>query len=159
MIELLLPEPHNTLVLDLLFILCTWHATAKLCLHTTTTLRYLKEATRSLGFLLQMFVKKTCSAFDTHELSGEVNAQTRRKAATSAKGRGSGKITEKSTGKSKKEKGKQQNSASRLKLFNLCTYELSALGEYVWAILQYGTTESYSTQTVCSHSSLFVLNN
>ena len=42
--ELLLHEPHNTLILDLLFILCTWHASAKLRLHTTTTLRYLKEA-------------------------------------------------------------------------------------------------------------------
>ena len=29
-------------------------------------------------------------------------------------------------------------------------YKLSALGEYTWAILQYGTTKSYSTQTVCS---------
>ena len=104
-----------------------------------------------------MFVKKTCSAFDTYELSGEVNAWTRWKAATSAKGRGSGKITETSTSKSKKEKGKQQNSASRPKLFNLCTYKLSVLGEYVWAILQYGMTEGYLTQTVCSHSSLFII--
>jgi hypothetical protein len=151
--ELLLPEPHNTIVLDLLFILCTWHASAKLRLHTTTTLRFLKEATRSLGFILRLFVKKTCSAFDTHELPREVNARTRRKAATSAKlAKG------KATGESTKGKEKQQDSISRLsKPFNLCTYKLSALGEYTWAILQYGTTDSYSTQTVCCLSYKFDL--
>jgi hypothetical protein len=154
-IELLLPEPHNTLLLDLLFILCTWHASAKLRLHTSTTLRYLKEATRSLGFILRKFAKKTCSAFDTHELPREVNARTRRKAASLAKGRG---LKGKKTVKWGKGKGKQQDSTPRQrKLFNLCTYKLSALGEYTRAILQYGTTESYSTQTVCIHSNLFVL--
>jgi hypothetical protein len=167
--ESLLPEPHNALILDLLFILCTWHACAKLRLHTTTTLRYLKEATRSLGFILRKFVKKTCSAFDTHELPREVNARARRKAATSAKGRGSGKEKEtgklgkgkeKATGKSTKGKGKQQDSTSRLtKLFNLCTYKLSALGEYTWAILQYRTTEGYSTQIVCSLFNNFFYSN
>jgi hypothetical protein len=93
--EDLLPEPHNTLILDLLFVLCTWHACAKLRIHTTTTLRYLKETIRSLGFILRKFATKTCSAFDTHELPREVNARTRRKATTSAKGRGSGKLKEK----------------------------------------------------------------
>jgi hypothetical protein len=145
--EHLLPEPHNTLILDLLFTLCTWHASAKLRLHTTTTLSYLKEATRSLGFILRKWTK-ACSAFDTQELPREVNARTRRKAATSAGKSGEGK--EKATGKFTKGKGKQKDSTSpHQKLFNLCTYKLSALGEYTWAILQYGTTESYSTQMVC----------
>ena len=146
----LLHEPHNTLILNLLFILCTWHASAKLHLHTTTTLRYLKEATRSLGFILQKWTK-TCLAFDTRELPTEVNARTCWKAASSA-GK-SGKVKEKVTGKSSKGKGKQKDSDStsrHQKLFNLCMYKLSALGEYTWAILQYGTTESYSTQTVCN---------
>ena len=142
--ENLLPEPHNTLILDLLFILCTWHALAKLRLHTSSTLSYLKEATRALGFLLRNPAKKTCSAFDTRELPREVNARTRRKAATLAKGRGLG-----------KGKGKQKDTTPRhRKLFNLSTYKLSALGEYTWAILQYGTTESYSTQTVCFYYNL-----
>ena len=128
--------------------LCTWHACAKLHLHTTTTLKYLKEATRSLGFILRNFAKKTCSAFDTHELPKEVNARARRKAATAAKGKGSGKKKEKGTGKSGKEKEKKQTSTRLQKLFNLCTYKLCALGGYVAAILLYGTTEGYSTQTV-----------
>jgi hypothetical protein len=107
------------------------------------TLRYLKEATRSLGFILRKFAKKTCPSFDTHELPREVNARARRKAGTAAKGRGL-------TGKSGKGKEKQQAPSRHSKLFNLNTYKLSALGEYVSAILQYGTTEGYSTQTVCN---------
>jgi hypothetical protein len=100
----------------------------------------------------------TCSVFDTRELPKEVNARTRRKAAASAKRGGLGKGKEKATtgSKSSKRKGKQQDSTSRnLKLFNLSTYKLPALGEYIWAILQYGTTESYSTQTVCTISNKF----
>ena len=152
----LLPDPHNTLILDLLFTLCTWHASAKLRLHTSTTLRYLKEATCSLGFLIRKFAK-ACSAFDTHELPKEVNARTRRKAASSAKGRGSRKLKEKKTVKSGKGKVKQDSTPRHRKLFNLSTYKLSALGEYSWAILQYGTTESYSTQTVCIYSNVLFL--
>ena len=97
-------------------------------------------------------MKKTCSAFDTRELPREVNARTRRKAAAAAKRKGSDKKTEKINPKSGKGKGKQRNSKPRTsnrKLFNLSTYKLYAMGEYNWAILQYGTTESYSTQTVC----------
>ena len=109
-------------------------------------MRYLKEATRSLGFILRKFVKKTCSAFDTLELPKEVNARTRRKAAASAKRKGLDKKTEKKNPKSAKGKG-----TSNRKLFNLSTYKLYAMGEYNWAILEYGTTESYSTQTVCIH--------
>lgn len=75
---------------------------------------------------------------------------------TGKSGKGKEKTT--SAGKSSKEKGKKKDSASRLsKAFNLCTYKLSALGEYTWAILQYGTTEGYSTQTVCRQFTLFVL--
>ena len=105
----LLHEPHNTLILDLLFILCTWHASAKLRLHTTTTLRYLKEATHSLGFILWKWTK-TCLAFDTCELPREVNARTRREATTSAGKSGKGK--ENVTGKFSKGKGKQKDLTS-----------------------------------------------
>ena len=152
--ENLLAEPHNTILLDLLFILCTWHATAKLRLHTSTTMRYLREATRSLGFILRKFAKKTCSAFDTRELPKEVNARTRRIAAASAKKKGSDKKKEKKAPMSGKGKGKQDSTprTSNRKRFNLSTYKLYAMGEYNWAILQYGTTESYSTQTVCIQS-------
>ena len=35
------------------------------------------------------------------------------------------------------------------KLFNLLTYKLHALGNYVLAILRHGTTDNFSTQVVC----------
>ena len=34
------------------------------------------------------------------------------------------------------------------KVFNMCTYKLHALGHYISAIAQFGTTDSYSTQVV-----------
>jgi hypothetical protein len=78
--EELLPSPHDHIILDLLFVLCTWHACAKLRLHTTSTMGFLKEMTRSLGFALRKFSKTTCSAFQTNELPKEEAARARRKA-------------------------------------------------------------------------------
>jgi hypothetical protein len=130
-------------------VLCTWHACAKLRLHTTTTVNYLKEATRALGFILRKFTKKTSSAFDTRELPNEINARTRRqKAGSTTKGNGSGGGKKKGAGDSGKGKGRKQSSSTLHKMFNLYTYKLYALGGYVNTILLYGTTDGYSTQTV-----------
>ena len=63
--EGLLPEPHNKIVLDLLFTLGEWHAYAKLRLHTETTLRFLEEATVNLGRKARQFRKIVCSAYAT----------------------------------------------------------------------------------------------
>ncbi|THH07280.1 hypothetical protein EW146_g9368 [Bondarzewia mesenterica] len=46
--EGLLPSPHNEIILDLLFTLATWHAYAKLCLHTETTLGFFDTTTTSV---------------------------------------------------------------------------------------------------------------
>jgi hypothetical protein len=44
---------------------------------------------------------------------------------------------------------KPQNKINKLqKTFNLCTYKLHALGDYVATIARYGTTDNYSTQVV-----------
>ena len=37
------------------------------------------------------------------------------------------------------------------KVFNLCTYKIHALGHYIAAITQFGTTDNYSTQMVVDH--------
>jgi hypothetical protein len=58
--ELLLPAPQNKILMDVLFELCTWHALAKLRLHTKATARDLKTSTRRLGFVLQDFKKVVC---------------------------------------------------------------------------------------------------
>ena len=61
----LLPEPHNTHILKLLFELAHWHGLAKLCMHTDVTLDLLSLATASLGNSLCAFEEKTCAAFET----------------------------------------------------------------------------------------------
>ena len=61
---LLNDEDHAT-VLDLLFELATWHALAKLHLHTDSTLQSLEGSTTRLGQALRKFASTTCEKFDT----------------------------------------------------------------------------------------------
>ena len=154
--------------------LCTWHALAKLRLHTSSTLQIFKSITKLLGQRLRYWVKKTCTAFETRELPKEANARHRRKAAAATKagknkevpirgqggksggrGRGKGKgkaqilghsITRTTTNQQAESSG-AHNSTVR-KVFNMCTYKLHALGHYISAIARFGTTDSYSTQVV-----------
>jgi hypothetical protein len=70
----LLPEPHNTYVLNLLFDLAHWHGLAKLQMHTDPTLEVLAQVTKSLGNNLSTFEKRTCSLFETWELEHECAA-------------------------------------------------------------------------------------
>ncbi|KAA1479425.1 hypothetical protein DENSPDRAFT_862027 [Dentipellis sp. KUC8613] len=130
--EGLLPEPHNGMVLDLLFCLAVWHAYAKLRLHTETTVKSLEHCTRVLGFTLREFVKTTCSAFITMELPQEEAARGRRAAAMAAKGI--------------KEKAHAALPGKRHRKFNLCTYKIHALGHYAPTILEKGPSDIYSTQ-------------
>ncbi|KAF9779678.1 hypothetical protein BJ322DRAFT_990467, partial [Thelephora terrestris] len=66
-LEGLLPEPHNTTVIDLIFLLATWHALAKMGIHTKTSLRLLDTTTTALGSGLRYFVGVTCPNFKTVE--------------------------------------------------------------------------------------------
>lgn len=153
-------------MLDLLFTLCTWHALAKLRLHTSSTLQIFKSTTKVLGQKLRYWVKKTCAAFDTRELPKEASARHRRKAAAAAKagkskevpirgkggrgrGRGKGGMPGLATRKTANQPESSDAHSSKIrKVFNMCTYKLHALGHYVAAIAQFGTTDSYSTQVV-----------
>jgi len=144
--EGLLPPPHNDLLLDTLFVLATWHAYAKLRLHTETTLTFFERTTTELGMLLRRFVQVTCSAFKTKELPQEEAARGRRRAALAEK-----KATASSTSTSLDQKGKQLPSvvrAPRDRQLNLSTYKLHALGDYVKSIRRFGTSDSYTTQVV-----------
>lgn len=76
----LLPDPHNSQVLDLLFLLAHWHGLAKLRIHTDLTLDILDQTTTSLGKTLRDFQRNTCSAYNTRELVRESNARQRKKA-------------------------------------------------------------------------------
>ena len=53
----------NGIILDLLFTLRTWHALAKLCLHTSSTLQIFKSTTKLLGQKLRQWVKKIAPLF------------------------------------------------------------------------------------------------
>jgi len=129
----LLPDEHNDILLDLLFTLAVWHAYAKLRLHTDTTLAFFDTATSILGEQLRYFSKTTCEAFQTKETPSEVASRARRN-AQKANSSGSGTT------------GAQQRG------LNLSTYKLHALGHYPETIRRFGTTESYSTQTVSHYS-------
>jgi hypothetical protein len=74
----LLPEPHNTAIINLLYLLAFWHSLAKLRLHTDLTLDVMDKVTVALGNALRAFSTKTCAAFDTHELKRETEARNRR---------------------------------------------------------------------------------
>ena len=117
-----------------------WHANAKLRLHTDSTILTLKELTRSFGTQIRAFANKLCPLYDTRELPREEAARVRRRAKKAAQ-KGSDANVPSSTGKS----GRLQ------KLFDLITYKLHALGDYVAHIIRFGTTDSYSTQTVRSN--------
>jgi hypothetical protein len=125
----LLPEPHNSTILDLVFVMGCWHAYAKLRLHTERTLASFEHITSDLGALIRHFSTKTCSAFKTTELPREKAARMRRAAnsesGSSATGRG-----------------------SKDKVFNLHTYKLHALGHYPQTIREFGTTDNYNSQRV-----------
>jgi hypothetical protein len=135
------------LLADLLFIFCTWHAYAKLRLHTSSTLQSLDETTSLLGRVIRRFVKEICSVYTTKELPVEVAARVRRQANNIVKGKN---ITaSKRTRSVAKGKASEVGAGARIVQFNLDTYKLHALGDYVAAIYHFGPTDNYSTQVVC----------
>lgn len=124
-------------MLDLLFALAAWQAFAKLRLHTDSTVGYLSVATTELGTKLCRFVRTTCEAYVTHELPREQEGRARRKRAKAARG---------TPGETAPDP--LPPTSAKRKMFNMFTYKLHALGDYLMAILQYGTSDSYSTQVV-----------
>lgn len=181
----LLPEPHNKVVLTLLFRLAEWHALAKLRMHTGPTLSLLDSATSDLGQCLRQFSRTTCAFYLTRELPKEKAARERRQAQKRAKaaattpdasasfdrdataaptslGNGTSApdssnthitpATEPtaSTARLSQEPAKRKGPVK--KSFNLWTYKIHSLGDYVKTICRYGTTDSYSTQTVSPQS-------
>lgn len=181
--EGLLPEPHNTRVLHLLFLAAWWHGLAKLRMHTESTLKIMENVTVSLGKKLREFTSKTCSAYNTRELQRETDARKRRQAKQGSRSQ------EKSQGVSQDphpihstdpvdvprvpvdphnaapcdnaaperplgtSSQNSKNDTRRPKTLNLNTYKTHSLGDYVSTIRKYGTTDSYSTEPVCTLNS------
>ncbi|KDQ25344.1 hypothetical protein PLEOSDRAFT_1106287 [Pleurotus ostreatus PC15] len=133
----LLPAPHDKILLDLLFILAEWHALAKLRMHTDETLENLTQSTKQLGQHLCKFRDQLCPGYSTKELPHKKDARVHR---TAAKSNGAQRNPEASN------PVPSSDTSPVPKLFNLVTYKLHALGDYVRNIILFGTTDSYSTQ-------------
>ena len=88
--------------------------------------------TVELGNHLHTFTSETCAAFSTKELRREAEARTRCQARETLLKQGV--------------LSRQQNntyaSTRKVKILNLQTYKLHALGDYVEQIWTYGTTDS-----------------
>jgi len=134
--EGLLPEPHNTRILKLLFDLAHWHGLAKLRMHMEATLELLSQATIALGNGMREFQAKTCSAFATHKLERERAARIQHQEKNMA-----------AAGPANSDPQKR-NSGRQTKEFSLKTYKFHFLGDYCNTIRQFSMTDSYSTQPV-----------
>jgi len=132
--EGLLPEPHNVILMGVLFHMAEWHALAKLRMHTDDTLATLERTTETLYSRVREFCATTCTVFKTRELPREKQARDRRHQSQ----------------RSQKRNGNGGESISKEKTFNPDTYKLHSLGDYVSTIREYGTTDSYSTLLVCA---------
>lgn len=154
--------------MDLLFNLAHWHAMAKLRQHTDLSLSVLELVTIQLGESLSKFQATTCSDYDTQELKREETARVRRaenpsnpisKPATKNKNEtnvadaeamvGEPATSSSNTSLDETITPKTKKIAGRLrKTLNLNTYKDHSLGDYVETIRQYGTVDSYSTESV-----------
>lgn len=132
------------MIIRLVFMSAHWHGLAKLRLHTDLTLGIMDRLTTELGKALRDFEEHTCPAYVTRELPRETAARERRqksKKTTSNNSEG----VEPSAGILNPE----SEDLKRLKkTLNLGTYKYHSLGDYVDTIRRYGTTDSYSSQTV-----------
>lgn len=133
----------------------------------------LNSLTTELRDTLREFVIKTCSKFNTKELSREYQSQMWREAKRKGK-KGAGKAAAKGNGAAnevqlpvdgegvtegrledddpptqpQKTLGKGSSAARKHKTLNLNTYKFHSLGDVVSTIHIFGTTDSYSTQIV-----------
>ncbi|THU90531.1 hypothetical protein K435DRAFT_864214 [Dendrothele bispora CBS 962.96] len=130
--EDLLPEPHNGILMDLIWDLATWHAYAKLRLHSDSTVESFRQVTQAFGDSLRKFVRKTCAEFDTTELDKEKEKRVRRTKRKNGLDTSTDPASE-----------PHQKHA-----FNPNTLKFHAMGHYPDAVVYLGTTDIYSTQPV-----------
>ena len=104
----------------------------KLHMHTETTLFNFQNSTTCLGQTLQRFSQECCVEFTTYDLPHETAARAWRRATQDTK----------ETVKT------MDNMPASCKphVFNMSTYKLHTLGDYVKSIWQYGTMDNYSMQ-------------
>ena len=119
MIEGLLLPRDNKIILNLLFELATWHAFAKLQVHTGVMLDLFEATTRSLTATMWQFLQETCETYMTQELPKETAACGQHTAALAGSGKGH-------TGKGKA----STTMGAKCKKLNLATYKYHTLADY-----------------------------
>ncbi|KAI0775824.1 hypothetical protein BD413DRAFT_709717 [Trametes elegans] len=130
-------DEDNDIILDMLFDLSTWHALAKLRLHTDNTIDLLDVITVNTGASIRRFARVTCPKYATFELPRESAARGRRKQAQQDKG----KVT--TSGKSLTRKRKN---------FSMTTYKYHTMWDYAASIREVATTDNFTSQTgECEH--------
>lgn len=169
-VEGLLQEPYNAQMLTLLYRLAEWHSLAKLRMHTDDTLALLDQSTTTLGKEMRSFQKTSATAWICKELPSETAARGRKanrkraKAAADASNtllalqpQGAIPHLDSTTNNVPPLASTTDDDSpplpkvpAKVKMFNLSTYKLHALGDYVSTIRLFGTTDSYSTQIVCN---------
>jgi hypothetical protein len=127
---------YDAKIQDLLFITACWHASAKLRLHTDSSLNAFRGMTASFTQELRFFAKKVCPSFVTRKTPKEAQKAQRRRAAEAAKDAGHG-------------SARSVNLVdSEVVEFNLHTPKIHSIIHYPDCIAAFGTTDSYSTQLV-----------
>jgi hypothetical protein len=142
--------------MTLLYRLAEWHALAKLRMHRDSTLTLLESVTTSLCRELRRFRDITCGAFETVELEKEATARTRRQAKAAVKstlsipaqGCSITKPAVSLASSAVQPSPPTPPKTRKKKELNISTYKFHALPDYVRTIRMFGTTDSYSTQTV-----------
>ena len=124
--ELLLPEPHNTALMGLLYTCAQWHSLAKLRLHNDFTVDLLERNTILLGAQMRSFDRDVCAKYHTKELPKEADARVRR----ASKG------------------GKAASSGCKPASLGVFTIKFHLLGNYGSIIRTYGTTDSFTSEIV-----------
>jgi len=147
-LEDILPPEHNKVLLDLAYDMASWHAYAKLRVHTTHTIDSLRSQTKELGSQFRRFANKVCSQYRTKPLPGEAAARHRRRAAKAKKAAFA------PTPKKPKPPSKKSEPAQGLdvKNINFETYKFHSVGDYADYVERFGPTDCFTTQQVRSSS-------
>ena len=113
-------------------------------MHTDETLTLLDTITEHLGQHLCHFQLKTCAAFNTQELKWETECHQHQAWENLKNLEGNSPVMAAAP---------TSHALRRPKTFNLQTYKLHALGNYMSSIRRYGTTDSYSTEPASNRTS------
>ncbi|CUA67885.1 Maltodextrin phosphorylase [Thermococcus litoralis DSM 5473] [Rhizoctonia solani] len=149
--EGLLPPQCDAQAQRLLFIFAEWHGLAKLRRHTTETLKTMKKLTAKLGAELRSFAELT-KTMNVRETPDEYARRKKRQAAAQAQ---RSMETTASKGKTKTSARPEIPDGRRICYFNINTYKVHAIGDYIYIIAEFGTTDSYSTQ-ICELQHRFI---